>query len=303
MNRLVYHHVPYCSSRKWEIHHVWTNPHTLTRIQEPTSTIHRLNPACLHVYTPAARVFGGWSHLGLGGHEISLTECLRSPYNRFPDCCYIFLPAFFRGQPPIPRFRNMSNPKFDSQIPNSSRRSLRKTSSNIFKLGQTPWKSGLSPGTSPGQSLKTRGFPRFFPTKNRPSKAAKTPAADPPAAARISRPRARNPASPGICGTSTMEATSGCSWDLRCRYMWKSVEICAMVVRCDKSGFERNKKRNVFEKIIVLNGKHGGLSGEGLRFNHQEQVSKTVLVDWWIGCLPQLKKMVVKPTNMGNTVV
>ena len=62
--------------------------------------------------------------------------------------------------------------------------------------------------------------------------------------------------------------------------MWKSVEICAMVVRCDKSGFERNKKRNVFEKIIVLNGKHGGLSGEGLRFNHQEQVSKTVLVDW-----------------------
>lgn len=55
MNRLVGHCVPY-----GKIHHVWRNPHTLTR----------------------------WGHLGLGGDEISLAECLRSPYSISPWLLY-----------------------------------------------------------------------------------------------------------------------------------------------------------------------------------------------------------------------
>lgn len=153
MNRLVGHCVPY-----GKIHHVWRNPHTLTR----------------------------WGHLGLGGDEISLAECLRSPYSISP---WLLYPHQFWGV--NHEFPDSETCQLQSLILKSP---ILKKSFFFFQANVLfkPWKSRVFP----------RFFPPFFPQvfHRRP---CSRPAVHPPAAAQRSRLLARSPASPRTCSWYT----------------------------------------------------------------------------------------------------
>lgn len=181
MNRLVGHCVPY-----GKIHHVWRNPHTLTR----------------------------WGHLGLGGDEISLAECLRSPYSISP---WLLYPHQFWGV--NHEFPDSETCQLQSLILKSP--ILKKSfffsklmsCSNHENLGFSP---GFSPFLSPGVPS-----PSMLPAcRTSASSRAKIQAAG------------QKPGEPedlqliyGMMESQRCDkpwkATSGCSLDmLRCSYKW-----------------------------------------------------------------------------------